>query len=156
MKDLKTLIEASLLDVEGTIRSGNKYENVDLEMLMNSKSEEEFNLLYDILKSNLASTEKRPIIITRNGGHKYIETKPGEFYIVFYTYKYGGKEWPAIIFGNKDTISAHWEPTRNKISTSWSTIGFAHLHSGMYEYEMRQLPKEWSKQILKLLIRTRR
>ena len=51
MKDLKTLLESSLLaDVEDTIETGNKYENVDLEMLMNAKSESEFNTLYNILK----------------------------------------------------------------------------------------------------------
>lgn len=150
MKDLKTLLEGSLLaDVEDTIKSGDKYKNVDLEMLMNAKSESEFNMLYNILKEQIVSTQKRPEIVTGAFGHKFIKTNPGEFYIVFYKCKQLGKEFPAIIFGNKDTVSAYWSP-RNKLITSWSNIGFSHLHSGIYKDEIRQLPKEWSKQLEKL------
>lgn len=158
MKDLRIFLESSILDIEGTIEDGNKYNNVDLEMLMNAKSESEFNLLYNLLKEQLTSTQKRPETIEITTGkfsHKLIKTKPGEFYLVFYNYKQSGKEYPAIMFGNKDTVSAYWSPTRNKLITSWSTLGFEHLHSGLYNNEIRYLPKEWSKQILKLLIKTR-
>ena len=168
MKDLKTLcnvnipnslhslLEGSLLaDIEDTIKSGDKYKDIDLEMLMNAKSESEFNTLYNILKEQIVSTQKTPEIVTGAFGHKFIKTNPGEFYIVFYKYKDSGKEYPAIIFGNKDTVGACWNTTRNKLITSWSNMGFSHLHSGMHKNEIRQLPKEWSKQISKLLIKTR-
>ena len=35
--------------------------------------------------------------------------------------------------------------------TSWSSMGFSHLPDTVYENEIRILPKEWSKQILKLI-----
>lgn len=151
MKDLKTLLEGSLLaDIEDTIKIGDKYNNVDLEMLMNAKSESEFNMLYNILKEQIVSTQKIPEIVTDKFGHKFIKTVPGEFYIVFYNCKQSDKEYPTIFFGNKNTVSAYWNPTRNKLITSWSSMGFAHLPSTVYEDEIRQLPKEWSKQVAKL------
>ena len=153
MKDLKTYINESsiLADVEDTIKSGDKYKYVDLEMLMNAKSESEFNMLYNLLKEQLTITQKTPEIVTGAFGHKFIKTNPGEFYIVFYKYKdYNKKESPAIIFGNENTVSVRWNVNSNKLNTSWSSIGFSHLHNGMYKDEIRQLPKEWSKQVVKL------
>lgn len=152
MKDLKTLLEVSLMDINGTIEDGNKYNDVDLEMLMNAKSESEFNLLYNLLKDKIVSNEKRPEIGTNPSGHKFIKTNPGKFYIVFYNYKdYNKKESPAIIFGNENTVSTRWNVNSNKLNTSWSSIDFSHLYNGMYKYEIRQLPKEWSTQVTKLI-----
>lgn len=150
MKNLKTLLEVSLMDIEGTIEDGNKYNNVDLEMLMNAKSESEFNMLYNLLKEQIISTQKIPEIVTNPFGNKSIKTKPGEFYIVFYNCKDGSKEFPAMIFGNKNTVSAYWSSTRNKLITSWSSMGFEHLPGIAYQEEIRHLPKEWSKQLEKL------
>ena len=152
MKDLKILLEGSLLgDIEDTIKSGDKYKDVDLEMLMNAKSESEFNMLYNLLKEQLASTQKRPEIVTGAFGHKFIKTQPGEYYIVFHNRKDGSKEFPSLLFGNKDNVSVCWHPIRNKLMTSWSNIGFSHLPDTVYKNEIRILPKEWSKQILKLI-----
>lgn len=151
MKDLKTLLESSILDIEGTIEDGNKYNNVDLEMLMNAKSESEFNLLYDLLKEQIISTQKTPEIVTGAFCHKFIKTKPGEYYIEFYNRKDGNKEFPALLFGNKDTVAVCWHPIRNKLITSWSNIGFANLPDPVYKKEIRQLPKDWSTQIAKLI-----
>lgn len=152
MKNLKTLLEVSLMDIEGTIEYGNKYNNVDLEMLMNAKSESEFNMLYNLLKEQIISTQKTPEIVTNPFGNKSIKTKPGEFYIVFYNYKdYNKKESPAIIFGNKNTVSTRWNVNSNKLNTSWSSMGFEHLPGIAYKEEIRYLPKEWSKQLEKLI-----
>lgn len=153
MKNLKDILEGSILsDVEDTIKSGDKYKDVDLEMLMNAKSESEFNIMYEILKDRIVSTEKCPEIVTGASGHKFIKTNPGEFYIVFYNYKdYNKKESPAIIFGNENTVSTRWNVNSNKLNTSWSSIDFSHLYNGMYKYEIRQLPKEWSTQVTKLI-----
>lgn len=164
MKDLKTLcnvnipnslhslLEGSLLaDIEDTIKSGDKYKDVDLEMLMNAKSESEFNMLYEILKDYVVRTQKTPEIVTNPFGHKFIKTSPGKYYIVFYTRKDGSKEFPSLLFGNKETVSACWHPIRNKLMTNWSNLGFAHLPDTTHKNEFRQLPKEWSKQVANLL-----
>ena len=158
MKNLKDILEGSILsDIEDTIKSGDKYKDVDLEMLMNAKSESEFNMLYNILKEQIVSTQKQPEIVTGAFGHKFIKTNPNEYYIVFYNYKdYNKKESPAIIFGNENTVSVRWNVNSNKLTTSWSSIGFLHLHSGMYKDEIRTLPKSWSKQISKLIIRIKK
>jgi hypothetical protein len=143
------LDESSILaDIDDTIKSGDKYKAVDLEMLMNAKSESEFNTLYEILKDNIVSTQKTPEIVINPFGVKSIKTKPDEYYIVFYTRKDGNKEFPSLLFGNKFTVSACWHPIRNKLITSWSNIGFGDIP---HKNEIKILPKEWSKQVANLL-----
>ena len=72
MRNIIDLYEASILDIEGTIEDGNKYENVDLEMIMKAKSEEEFNMLYDILKDTIT------LIDGRGGGSKFLAQGGGK------------------------------------------------------------------------------
>ena len=164
MKDLKTLLEtslmdnaiseASLMDIDGTIEDGNKYNDVDLEMLMNTTSESEFNIIYDILKDKIVSTQKKPKILISDSGYKHPETKPGEYYIVFYTYKKHGKEIKTVLFGNEETASLSWSDIserRHKPETSWSTFRFAVLNSDLCDEEMRVFPKEWSNQMKNIL-----
>lgn len=72
MKDLKTLLEASILDIDGTFETGDKLENVDLTSLYNSKSKGEFEAKFKVFKSMIEdkSTEVTSI-------------KPKKTYIVF-------------------------------------------------------------------------
>lgn len=72
MKDLKTLLEASILDIDGTMEEGDKYEKVDLTSIFNSKSKDEFETKFNIFRSMV--------------GEKNIEVneiKPRKGYIVF-------------------------------------------------------------------------
>ena len=73
MKNLQEILEGSLLaDIEDTIETGNKYENVNLTSLFNSKSKEEFETKFNIFRSMV--------------GEKNIEVneiKPRKCYIVF-------------------------------------------------------------------------
>lgn len=142
------------MDIDGTIEDGNKYNNVDLEMLMNAKSESEFNIIYDILKDKIESTQKKPKILISDYGYKYPETKQGEYYIVFYTYERRGKEIKTVFFGNEETGSFYWTDVserKHKPESSWSTIKFANASNVLFDKEMRVLPKEWSNQIKKIL-----
>ena len=73
MKNLKTLLEASILaDIEDTIEIGNKYENVDLTSIFNSKSKEEFEIKFNIFRSMIE--EKNTEVL---------DVKPRKTYIVF-------------------------------------------------------------------------
>ena len=82
MKDLKTLLEASildnaiseasLLDIDGTMEEGDQFENVDLTSLCNSKSKGEFEVKLKVFKS---------MIEDKNTEVKSIE--PKKTYIVF-------------------------------------------------------------------------
>ena len=61
MKDLKTLcninipnslhslLESSILDIEGTIKDGDKINNADLNDILSTKSEELYNIIYDVI-----------------------------------------------------------------------------------------------------------
>ena len=73
MKDLKTLLEGSLLaDIEDTIETGNKYEKVDLTSIFNSKSKEEFETKFNIFRS-----------MVEEKNTEVHEVKPRKGYIVF-------------------------------------------------------------------------
>ena len=75
MKDLKTLLEGSILaDVEDTIEAGNKYENIDLTSLYNSKTQLEFETKFNVFRSSFESDHK---------GTEIYDIKPRKTYIAF-------------------------------------------------------------------------
>jgi hypothetical protein len=58
MKNLKTLLEASLLDIDGTFEEGDKYENLTLTDLYNSKTQSEFETKFNVFRSIFESDRK--------------------------------------------------------------------------------------------------
>ena len=74
MKDLKTLLEASILDIDGTMEEGDQFENVDLTSIFNSKSKNEFEIKFNIFRSSFESNRK---------GTEIHVIKPRNCYIVF-------------------------------------------------------------------------
>ena len=74
MKDLRTLLEASMLsDVEDTLKSGDKFENFDLNTIMSANSAEEYNRYVQMMKKMIEDSCKGPI------SHKQL--KKGKSYI---------------------------------------------------------------------------
>ena len=74
MKDLKTLLEASMLsDIEDTLKSGDKFENFDLNTIMSAKSGEEYKRYVQMMKKMIEDSCKGPI------SHKHL--KKGKSYI---------------------------------------------------------------------------
>ena len=51
MKDLKDVLEASILDIDGTFEEGNKLENVNLTSIFESKTRSEFEMKFDVFRS---------------------------------------------------------------------------------------------------------
>lgn len=84
MKNLKTLLEASILDnaiseasildIDGTIEEGDKYEKVDLTSIYNSKTQLEFETKFNIFRSLFESDRK---------GTEIRIIKPRNTYIAF-------------------------------------------------------------------------
>ena len=84
MKNLKTLLEAyildnaiseaSLLDINGTFEEGDKYENLTLTELYNSKTQLEFETKFNIFRSSFESNRK---------GTEIHVIKPRNCYIAF-------------------------------------------------------------------------
>jgi hypothetical protein len=73
MKDLKNiLLEASLLDIDGTMEEGDKFENVNLTSLYNSKSKGEFEAKFKVFRSMI---EDKNTEVT--------DIKPRKTYIAF-------------------------------------------------------------------------
>lgn len=74
MKDLKTLLETSMLaDIEDTLKSGDKFENFDLNTIVSAKSVEEYNHYAKMMKKMIEDSCKGPI------SHKQL--KKGKSYI---------------------------------------------------------------------------
>lgn len=97
MKDLKTLLETSLLsDIEDTIKSGNKFENFSLNTIMSVKSVEEFNSYVKMLKIIIESSCKGPI------SHKQL--KKGKAYIYVWKDSWSDDDSYAISFVDKYPI----------------------------------------------------
>lgn len=74
MKDLKYILEASLLDIDGTIEDGDKYENLTLTELYNSKTQLEFETKFNVFRSSFESDHK---------GTEIYDIKPRKTYIAF-------------------------------------------------------------------------
>lgn len=84
MKDLKDIIEASildnaiseasLLDIDGTFEEGDKYENLTLTELYNSKTQLEFETKFNVFRSSFESDHK---------GTEIYDIKPRKTYIAF-------------------------------------------------------------------------
>lgn len=72
MKDLKYILEASLLDIDGTMEEGDKYEKVDLTSIFNSKSKDEFEIKFNIFRS-----------MVEEKNTEVHDVKPRKGYIVF-------------------------------------------------------------------------
>lgn len=74
MKDLKNILEASLLDIDGTFEEGDKYENLTLTELYNSKTQLEFETKFNVFRSSFESDHK---------GTEIYDIKPRKTYIAF-------------------------------------------------------------------------
>ena len=84
MKNLKTLLEASildnaiseasLLDIDGTFEEGDKYENLTLTELYNSKTQLEFETKFNVFRSSFEADRK---------GTEIHVIKPRNAYIAF-------------------------------------------------------------------------
>lgn len=72
MKDIKTLLEASILDIDVTFEEGDKLENVNLTSLYNSKSKGEFETKFNIFRS-----------VIKEKNIEVLDVKPRKTYIVF-------------------------------------------------------------------------
>ena len=152
MRNIIDLYEASILDIEGSIEDGNKYENVDLKKLISAKTEKEYNILFDILRDKVTSEEKEPPTKTRYK-KKHITSLDNEFYIAFSIYKsaYSDNE-RHIVFGAKDTVSISWNIFLNKVFVANAYSKFSELDLNDYD-DYRYLPKDWKTQALKIIIK---
>jgi hypothetical protein len=149
MKNIIDLYEASLLDIEGSIEDGNKYENVDLEMIMKAKSKEEFNILYDILKDTIAAEEKEPPTKTRYK-KKRITSGDDNLYIKFQIDygNYGEKK--SITIGGEKTVNFTWNIFLDKVFVGNYFSKFSEVDLTNCEC-VRYLPKKWYKQAQKII-----
>lgn len=58
MKNLKTLLEASILDIDGTFEEGDKFENIGLISILESKTRSEFETKFDVFRSMLKKSSE--------------------------------------------------------------------------------------------------
>ena len=149
MKTLKEILEVSILDIEGTIEDGNKYENVDLEMVMKAKSKEEFNMLYDILKDTIEAEEKEPPIKKRYK-KTHITSGDDNLYIKFEKYNSNYGENRSVAIGGEKVVFFQWNLFLNKVFDGSMFSKFSEVDLTNCEC-VRYLPKKWHKQAQKLI-----
>ena len=149
MKTLREILEASILDIEGSIEDGNKYENVDLEMIMKAKSKEEFNMLYDILKDTIAAEEKEPPTKTRYK-KKRITSGDDKLYIKFEKYDSNYGENRGIVIGGEKSIFLNWSLFLNKVFDGNMFSKFSEIDLNNCEC-VRYLPKRLYNQAQKII-----
>lgn len=148
MKGLKTILEASILaDIEDTIKISDEYVNVDFNKLTDAKSEEEFNLLYDLLRTKLEKTGKKINIVKGANGYRLSRIKKDEYYIAFPD----KNSMNALQIANnktQETIAIDWSENTNRIH---KTMRFGRsindvISRAVYT-EVYLVPKEWYKDI---------
>lgn len=76
MKDLRTLLEASILDIEDTIQHGDKIVNMDFETLLIATSIEQFDKYATYMKKNIESYGAGPF--------NYKQLKKGKPYVFIF------------------------------------------------------------------------
>lgn len=93
MKDLREILEASILDIEGTLDK-----KIDFKTLVNSKTQREFLTTANILKGLIEEASPKT--------YKYNEIKKGKPYIFMYNSVYGEDDF-VIAFVDKWPIKVN-------------------------------------------------
>lgn len=146
MKDLKTILEASILaDIEDTIKTSDEYINVDFNKLTDAKSKEEFNILYDLLRTKLEKNGKKINVVKFAKGYRLSRIKKDECYIAFPDkHKHNMKSLKIANDKTKETMVIGWSETINRIH---KTLDFGRsindVVSRAIYTEVYQVPKEW-------------
>ena len=149
MRNIIDLYEASILDIEGSIEDGNKYNDVDLEMLMNAKSESEFNMFYDILKDTIEAEEKEPPIKKRYK-KTFITSGDNKLYIKFEKYNSNYGEKRSIVIGGEKSIFLNWNLFLNMVFDGNMFSKFSEVDLTNCEC-VRYLPKRLYNQAQKII-----
>lgn len=157
MKDLRTLLEASILDIEGTLDK-----KIDFKTLVNSKTKREFLTTANILKGLIEETSPKT--------YKYNELKKGKPYIFMYNSVFGEDDF-VITFVDKWPINANsdyhavddayyeifWENNKVKVILDTTGTRFSALirSNNLFNesYGPYDIPKEYLKD-LKDLVKT--
>lgn len=156
MKDLRTLLEASILDIEDTLST-----KIDFKTLVNSKTKGEFLAKANILKNLIEEASPKT--------YKYNEFKKGKPYIFMYDSVYGEDDfviafvdkWPitvnSLIPFNDAYYEIFWEGNKAQIILDATGSKFSSLirDNRLFNesYGPYDIPKEYLKD-LKDLIKT--
>ena len=162
MKDLKTLLEGSLLaDVEDTIKSGDKYSNFNLNTLMNAKSYKEFVNDVKLFKSMAESDFKGPFTdkqLKKGKSYIYIwqDSWSENDYIVCFVDKYPIQDPYDNLIDNA-YYDIHWSNYHNKAMCYYDNTGndFSNVlqqdFNGDTMKDAYEMPKEFFKSMKELI-----
>jgi hypothetical protein len=112
MKTLKKHIVEGLLAGQGeTLSNGDRYNNVTLDMIIQSKSHDEFYMLCELLKYQIEkSKEKEPELL---GNYRVLKhTKPSTRMIIAFGFKDYAKEYSLYVGDNKNGMMIEWSCNR--------------------------------------------
>lgn len=155
MKDLKTLLEASILDIDGNLNK-----EFNFKTLANSKNKREFLAIANTLKNLIEEASPKT--------YKFNELKKGKPYIFMYDSVYGEDDfviafvdkWPITADSSYHTVDdAYYEIfwLDNKVKVAFDTTGtrFSSLirdnNSFNKSYGPYEVPKEYLKDLKDLI-----
>lgn len=109
MKTLKEILEASVLDVEGTIEYGDKFVDVNFISILKAESKEEFLEMYNTLKNKITKDNRFRVEVGKNFTSSSGKIKPDKdkrwirfFDIGHVNIQYGGPSKTYTIFWDDD------------------------------------------------------
>lgn len=173
MKDLRTLLEASMLsdnevsessmlsDIEDTLKSGDKFENFDLNTIMSAKSVEEYNNYVQMMKKMIEVSCKGPISHKQlKKGKSYIYIWQDDWsendYIVCFVDKYPIQDPDDDLVDNA-YYDIHWSNYHNKVMCYYDNTGngFSYVlqqdFNGDTMKDAYEMPKEFFKSMKELI-----
>jgi hypothetical protein len=161
---MKTLKESILSDIEDTLKSGDKFENFDLNTIMSAKSVEEFNSYVKMLKIMIESSCKGPISHKQlKKGKSYIYIWQDDWsennYVICFVDKYPIQDPDDDLVENAyydivydecsvhyDNVICHYDNTGNEFSNLLQQCFNGDTMKGAYE-----MPKEFFKSMKELI-----
>lgn len=140
MRSLKDLCEGLLAGQNKVLSIGDDIVKTDLNTLFSAKSEEEFNLMFDVLKVNIV-------------GEKHLKTKDNKLYIGFRIAEMHiaphKRKIIKIMNGNKDAAEIYWSRVHDEVRIYEVSMDYDDFED--YGY----VPERWKSQALKILLRRR-
>lgn len=158
---MRTLKESILSDIEDTLKSGDKFENFDLNTIMSAKSVEEYNHYVQMMKKMIEVSCKGPIShkqLKKGKSYIYIwqSSWSENYYVICFVDKYPIQDKDDILVDNAyydivwddyyEVVKCHYDNTGNDFSSLLQQDFSGDTMKGAYE-----MPKEFFKSMKELI-----
>lgn len=154
MKDLRTLLEASILDIEDTIDHGDKLANMDFETLLTATSKEQFEMYIKLMKEQTEESSKGPFSykqLKKRKSYMYIfyDDWSDDGWAVAFVEKYPQQD-PITDFNDDTYYVIFWDEYINSASCRYDDTG--NSFTGLLEQDFGKVSMKGAYEIPKGLL----